>query len=180
MEWCWRLVSLPSAPMSSESVLSLTPVQKVAPYCLVPSTASSQVQDMAHFCPSFCGLCLQNPDPESLGTGISPWLVHTTGKPFPDPMNCLPSTNPDPLVCPYPSWVHSESVCVMLQKGDQYQTCRKPSHKTREQNDVNTALFLFEPLQRSQLSHVTKGEIAETQPERRKPFKLQCLNAFLL
>lgn len=80
----------------------------------------------------------------------------------------------------YPSWVHSESVRVMLQKGDQYQTCRKPSHKTREQNDVNTALFLFEPLQRSQLSHVTKGEIAETQPERRKPFKLQCLNAFLL
>lgn len=116
MEWCWRLVSLPSAPMSSESVLSLTPVQKVAPYCLVPSTASSQVQNMAHFSPSLCGLCQQNQDPESLGTGISPWLVDTIGKPFPDPMNFLPSTNPDPLVCPYPSWIHSESVCANYRK----------------------------------------------------------------
>lgn len=162
-----RVGSLPNSCTKNCSLLS------GALYCFITSTGYGT------FLP-FVLRPLQNQDPESLGTGISPWLVHTTGKPFPDPMNCLPSTNPDPLVCPYPSWVHSESVCVMLQKGDQYQTCRKPSHKTREQNDVNTALFLFEPLQISQLSHVTKGEIAETQPERRKPFKLQCLNAFLL
>lgn len=121
---------------SFESVFSLTPVQKVAPYCLVPSTASSQLEDMPHFCPSFCSLCPQNHDPESLGTGVSPWLVHTTGKPFPHPKNYLPSTNPDPFVSPYSPWIHSESVCIMLQEEDQ--TCRKPSHKPWELNNANT------------------------------------------
>lgn len=68
----------------------------------------------------------------------------------------------------------------MLEEEDQYQTCRKPSHKTWEQKDVNTALLLFEPLWRSQLSQVNMGEMAETQPERKKPFQLQRLSAFLL
>lgn len=71
---------------------------------------------MPHFCPSFCSLCPQNQDPESLGTGVSPRWVHIIGKPFPDPMNCLLSTNPDPFVSPYPPWIYSENVCVTLQE----------------------------------------------------------------
>lgn len=93
---------------SFESVFSLTPVQKVALYCLVPSTALLQAEDMPHFRPWFCSLCPQNHDPESLGTGVSPWLVHTTGKPFPHPKNYLPSTNLDPFVSPYSPCIHTE------------------------------------------------------------------------
>lgn len=156
MEWCWRLVSLPSAPMSSESVLSLTPVQKVAPYCLVPSTASSQVQNMAHFSPSLCGLCQQNQDPESLGTGISPWLVDTIGKPFPDPMNFLPSTNPDPLVCPYPSWIHSESVCANYRKETSTRRVENP-HTRPENRTMSVQPSSFPSLCEDPSSHSYQG-----------------------
>lgn len=95
--------SLPNSCTKNCSLLS------GALYCFITSTGYGT------FLP-FVLRPLQNQDPESLGTGISPWLVHTTGKPFPDPMNCLPSTNPDPLVCPYPSWVHSERVCNVTER----------------------------------------------------------------
>lgn len=57
--------------------------------------------------------------------------------------------------------------------------CRKPSHNTREQNDVKTTSLLFQPFWRSQLSHVIGGEMAEAQPERKKPSELQWLNSLL-
>lgn len=91
---------------------------------------------MPRFCPSFCSFCPLNHNPESLGTGVSPLLGHTIGKLFPDPQNCLPSTNPDPLFFYILLGYTQESVCVMFQEEDE--TCRKPSHKTWEQNDVNT------------------------------------------
>lgn len=138
MEWCWRLVSLPSAPISSvcsfpNSCTQSCSLLSGALYCFIASTGYG----------TFLPFILQ-----PLSTKLEPRVIWDRGltmissycwQTFPEPMNCPPNTNPDPSGSPYPPWIHSESMCVT-------DMCRKPSHKTWEQNDANTGLFLFEPL----------------------------------
>lgn len=139
MEWCWRLLSLPfcsyfpwvcSLPNSCTKSCSLL---SGALYCFIASTGYG----------TFLPFILQ-----PLSTKLEPSVIRDRGltmissycwQTFPDPMNRPPNTNPDPFVSPYPPWIHWESMCVT-------DMCRKPSHKTRKQNDVTTGLFLFEPL----------------------------------
>lgn len=99
-----------------------------------------------------------------LGRRIPPRADHTICKPFPDPINCLPSANPDPFFslhillgyaqgCQLPclqilrhglsshlgKQLHlGQRVFVVRQKKPAIypHVCRKPSHTTREQNYI--------------------------------------------
>ena len=90
----WR--SSHSSPVSSSppSLSILLLVQDVGPCCLVPSTVSPQIR-IFDLHASVC-VCKVRPQSQ-LEQGILPWLVCTICKSFPDPTNCLPSTNPNPF-----------------------------------------------------------------------------------